>query len=582
MGLKTSVRRALRLKEIASVFLEMELHYLIDVFSLKYHLPWHQRIHTKTTSNIPHTHPDTVRQIFERLGGAFLKLGQILAIRPDLVGASYSDAFAKLLEHVEPLEFEEVKSCISECLPHGISTFKKIDKKAIASGSIAQVHKAVLPDGTVVAVKIRRPNIEKQFESDISILYSFTKLLSTRYNLEFMDPEKIIDEFQNYTLKELDLNHEARNIARFTKNFEGDPHVHIPKIYPEISSDRILVMEYIEGQHLLQDRKKSLNTEIVDKLTAAVYQQLFDNGFFHADLHPGNIFVLEKTHSNHSKRSKKSSHQKSASYKRSKLKHDTGLQIAFLDFGIVGYIDTVLKREMADLFIALIDGDLEKTAKALIELNTARSNPNVRELETGIYHSIGEYYGLSMDQIPIAKMLNKAIDVARKNQIALPAQMVLFSKSLLTLEGSCRELDPEYNIVESAKPFVRRMLTPSLNLNELPRKTAIVIREVQKMFSSVPSAVSGLERKLSLLEFRIGEIDTTFHYLSHVVWRISKLGIYSVLFASFLISASILIHTGPMYNNLSYYTIISGGLALVLLFLILLNLRDNTDLKRGE
>ncbi|MAG60344.1 hypothetical protein CL619_01015 [archaeon] len=561
MGVKQTIEQVARLREIAVVFLELELHHFIDIFSLKHHLPWHRRFHTKTNlGNDAHTHPETVRQIFERLGGGFLKLGQLLALRPDLVGVEYAKSFEKLLDHVEPLEWDELELCLEECLPKGIKSFKRISKKAIASGSIAQVHKANLHDGTTVAVKIRRPNIEKRFKSDISILYSFTKILGRRYNIEFMNPEKVIEEFETYTLKELDLTHEARNMAKFTTNFAGEKSVHIPKIYPKLSNEKILVIEFIEGEHLLEERSLKQNREVIKKLTDAVFKQLFVDGFFHADLHPGNIFVIPNNIH----------------------KRNSSLKIAFLDFGIVGYIDSVLKDQIAELFVALISGSLEKTANALINLNVNNSNPPLRDIETGIYHAIGEYYNLPIGEIPIAKMLNDCIDVARKNNISLPAQMVLFSKSLLTLEGSCRELDPSFNIVESAKPYVEKMLTPKFDFSGLPKKTLIFLHEGQKLFGRVPSTLQGLDRKLSMLENRMGTIDQTFHYLSHVVWRVSKLGIYSLLFASFLLSASILIHTGPMYYDISIYSIVAVTWALLLLFLIILNLKDATDIQRKK
>lgn len=563
MGVKQKFEQVFRLKEIATVFLELELHYLIDMFSLKYHLPFHKRFLHKNSidDEEPCTHPQTIREIFERLGGGFLKLGQLLALRPDLVGVKYAKAFEKLLDHVDPVPWDEIKDHLNNSLPQGVKTFKKIEQKPIASGSIAQVHKAILKDGTGVAVKIRRPNIEKFFEGDIAIMYSFTKILSKRYNLDFMNPEKVVEEFQYYTLKELNLKHEARNMSRFAKNFASNKNILIPTVYSDISNEKVLVMEFVTGEPLLQKRSQDQNNKVVQQLTSAVYKQLFADGFFHADLHPGNIFVI-----------KNSSHNSSSGQ----------IKIAFLDFGIVGYIDSVLKEQMGELFIALITGSLEKTAIALINLNTAKSDPNLRELETGIYHAIGEYYNLPIGQIPVAKMLNNCIDVARKNKISLPSQMVLFSKSLLTLEGSCRELAPNFNIISSAKKYVEKMLTPKVDLSTLPKKTLILLKEGQKVFGKIPLSIQSLDRKFSLLEEQVSEIDNTFHYLSHMLWRLSKIGIYSLLFASFLITAAILVHTGPQFYNVSIYSIIASGWSLLLLFLIMVNLRDATDVHRNR
>ncbi len=548
MGLKQTYQNAGRLKEIAQVFLELELHHLIDVFSFQKHLPWHKRIHKKET--LSHTQPETVRLIFERLGGAFLKLGQLLALRPDLIGKEYSKEFESLLDQVPEQPWEDIEPIINSRLKKGIKTFKSFNKKPIASGSIAQVYKAKLHNGKEVAVKVRRPGIEKQFNEDINIMFALTEILSKKYDLEFLDPEAIVTEFKKYTLKELDLNHELRNIVRFKKNFQEHKNIHIPKPYEHYCSEDILVMEFINGTQLLEKRPRQTNKKIVQTLHKAVNKQLFEDGFFHADLHPGNI-LIEKT--------------------------SKGPRIAFIDFGIVGYINKNLKKKMRNLFLALIEGSLEKTSHALIELSTNRSDPDPHKIEEGIYHAIGDYYGMPINKMPIPKMLSDLIDVARKTNLTLPSQIVLFSKSLLTLDGSARELDPTFNVVETAKPYIKKLLKEDFTPRNLAKGATSFALETKDLISNTPQMIKSFARKIQMLENSVEHIDKTTHYLSHVIWKVSKLGVYSILFSSFLVSSALLLRLQPQWNNFSAYSWVSTTIALVLLGLIILTLRDTTE-----
>jgi ubiquinone biosynthesis protein len=530
-----------RVREIVSVFAKFEMYNLVNDLEFWHHMPWHKRF--KKGKHHRTTQPKTVRLIFEELGGTFLKFGQLLALRPDLVGRAYSEEFEKLFDDIEPDPWEDILEEIEKYVPGGIKAFKSINKKALATGSIAQIHVATLYSGKKVAVKVKKPGIDEDFREDISIMEEAARIVVKKYNPVFFDPIGIVEEFKQYTIEELDLLHEQRNMARFKENFKDIKQIKIPESYPELSSSNILVMEFINGKNILDLRGKKINFPVVKYVTNAVYKQLFLDGFFHADLHPGNIYVMPNN------------------------------KIAFLDFGIVGFVNRSLKKKLKDLFIALIEGNLDKTTKALMMLNVSHYDVDNRVLEEGIYHALSDYYDLPMEKVPVVKILNDLIAVARKAHLQLPSQIVLFTKSLLTLEGFCRELDPKFNVVQSAKPYLKKLMREKLELKSLSKEAFMTSIELKDMILNLPQTAHSLSHKMKVLEERIIDIDNTFHHLSETLWRTGKLTIYSILFAAILISSSYVMTIKPLYYNVSLFAIVGTGISIVILLLIAILLK---------
>ncbi|HLC66745.1 MAG TPA: AarF/UbiB family protein [Candidatus Nanoarchaeia archaeon] len=507
---KRGVGSLLRLEQIARVLAEYELFHWLDVLELKGYLPFHRRrkVHTFDTQ------PKTLRAAFERLGGAFLKLGQVLALRPDLVGSEYSREFEKLLAAVPPESWESIVKTIENAAPKGLSTFQQINRSPIASGSIAQVHEARLPDGTRVALKIRRQNAPDQFANDIHLMEMLARRYTARHGTAVWDAVAVVEEFKQYTERELNLQHELRNMQVFAQNFSGSTVVHIPKVYPELSSEALLVMEYVEGERLLnlrQEQSVQRRKRIVRQIVDMAYQQLFLDGFFHADLHAGNIFVERQ-------------------------------KIALLDFGIVGYVDRELKEQLLALFRVLAMGDIAGTAEVLRRLHQGEE-PNMPMLREGLYFALREYYQQSLSNIPVGKVLLECIDTARRARLRLPAQLVLFAKSIVTLEGVCAAIDPEFNVVASAKPFLRKMERRAFSSENIARRLKNSTLQGMRALAELPNFTRRLEQHFRTLDARIIDIDETFGRATQGVKRAAQLLAAAILLAAVLGASALLLRT---------------------------------------
>lgn len=516
-----------RLREVAGVLFDYELHHLIKACELKMHLPFHKRFEPEHNSF--DTQPETIRKIFEKLGGAFIKLGQILALRPDLIGRDYSKEFEKLLTDVEPEDILTIKSLIK-----GIP-FSSFTPKPLGSASIAQVHKAIL-NGKTVAVKIKRPNVDRKFAEDIKIMEYLAVKIKEKYNPSYVDPVDIVEEFKKYTEKELDFEHEASNIRKFARNFSSCKDIIIPRVYEKYSTKNILIMEFEDGKNILESRNmKKLPKNIIKKVTDAVYKMLFEDRFFHADLHPGNIYFIKD-------------------------------KIIFLDFGIVGHIDEALERKLFRLFSALINGSIEKTADALLEINISNEEPDAQYLKDGLYNVLGDYYNQPLGKMNFPNIFYGAIEVARKSRIKMPAQLVLFGKSLATMEGFCRQVDPEFNIVVNAKPYVDKFISKKLSPRNFLGKAKDAAFQIHDLLAGIPETTRSMARKFSLVEERIIDIDMTFRTLIRVVWKSGKLLSLSLLLMTFMITSLMLINKQPAYYGYSLVSI--TGFAICVLFLV--------------
>ncbi len=537
-----------RLEQIASCLFKHELHYLIDLLKIKMHLPLHKQLALKKTL-ISETHPAVLREIFEELGGAFLKLGQVISLRPDLVGIELSKEFEKVLDEVPPESFRTVVEVINKNLPHGMKTFREFNSHPIASGSIAQVHAAVLDDGRKVAVKIQRPHIREIFIRDIAIMRTLAERLKENPHFEFFDPVEVVDEFKKYTLRELDFNHEAVNMIRFRKNLAGCSTILIPKVYKEFSNDKVLVMERANGEDIFRIKDKLKNNEkrfVVETISKMIIKQIFEDGFFHADLHPGNIMYLKKG------------------------------KIAILDYGIVGYLDKELKEDLYELFIGLINGDLIKVTDSLIEINVGDKDIDREALKSGLHYSLSDFYDTSMEKLPVGEVFKNMIDTAARSQLRLPSNFVLLGKSLFTVEGFCRELSPDFNIVRYAKPTLKHLAKKEFSPNKLAKDAINTAVGLKKLVVNAPRYVEDFTHKIDLIEDRVTKYEAILKDYHEWMIRIAQSVIYSILLIPILITSSILMGKEPLWFGISAYSFIGYGISLLLMLAILRAINKKT------
>jgi len=423
MSIVTTIKEVSRLRQIAVVLAEQELFFLVDRLKLKRHLPMnYSPKYLKNKSDLPRR----LRLAMENLSGAFIKLGQLLSLRADLIPKEYADEFSKLQDEVKPFKFEKVREIIESELKKPLSDiFLKFDSSPIAAASVGQVHKAMLNNGKIVAVKVQRPNIEKLFETDILLLYHIASLLEKHYpELRDYNFIEIIKEFEEYTKSELDYMSEARNIDIFYNNFRNDP-IKIPKVYWDYTSRRVLTMEFIKGVKITE--VKLNRPYYVKQIVESYMKQTMEYGTFHADPHPGNIFVNENQ------------------------------KLALLDFGIVGHISDELRDKFENLFVSLIKGDRALLADSIIDLQMVENDINIEQFKEDLSVHLSKYYDASLEKIDVSSALHDILYLARKYRMKFPSNFVLLIKATATVEGFGKEFDQKFNFVKTCMPYVEAL-----------------------------------------------------------------------------------------------------------------------------
>jgi ubiquinone biosynthesis protein len=522
-----------RIEQILSSLVKYELGHFVNVLKMKHIIPAYLRARKESYIKT-NTDPKTIKNILEELGGAFIKLGQFLSLRPDLIPHEYCEKFRELDDNVKSFNGDIAKKIVEEELKKINKKLIYFNKKPIASGSIAQVHEAIIENKKIL-IKIKRPNIENIFSSDISILKLIAKLLNERYE-HVINLNEIVEEFEKYTNDELNLMHEANNMQIFYNNFKEDKDIKIPLVYLNYCSKNVLVMEYIHGikfQKVLSfniKRKK----EISKKYSDAIFKQIFVHRFFHADPHPGNMILL---------------------------KND---KIAFVDFGITGEISNELLDKLKLTFISLISGNAEEFTESLINLNIAKKNINKENLTNQLKNLLRDYYNKSLDKMNFGIILNKAFHIAKRNHLHLPSELVLLGKTLITVEGVCVEIDPKFNIVKTYKPHLIEF-----EINDYFVKFKDKMKKMKNLFFNFPEKTETFMEDIKEVDQSMKDIDQDLKKLNtNIIYSVDIIGL-SLLFIGFLVSSVILMNFGePFIAEIPLTSFI--GFILSMFFLVIL------------
>lgn len=374
-----------------------------------------------------------VRMAIEELGPTYIKLGQVLSTRPDLVPAQFIEELAKLQDNVPPFGFSEVSRIIEAELGAPLKEFFEFfDETSFASASIGQVHRAGLADGEIVAVKVQRPGVKKIIEVDLEIMLHLATLMER--NIEEMSlyqPVKIVEEFARTLEKEIDYTIEATSMERFGRNFLADPSVYVPKVFRDTSSERVLTMEFMEGIKISDiDRidKAGYDREIITVRGADFFlKQVFEHGFFHADPHPGNIFVLPDN------------------------------VICLLDFGMTDSVDRQTREEFVDLIDSVVHQHESRAAQALLRLTNWDHEPDIRLLEKDVADFMGQHLYKPLKDIEIGKLLNRLLELVSRHRLLIPPGIFLMMKTLTIVEGVGLMLNPDFDMVKQTAPFIEQV-----------------------------------------------------------------------------------------------------------------------------
>jgi len=463
---------------------------------------------------------ERLRHALEELGPTFVKFGQILSLRGDLLPAELIKELEKLQDSVAPVPFEEIMGVLKKALKRPLEeVFCLIDEKPLAAGSLAQVHSAVLKDENVpVALKIRRPDIVRVVEIDLQILEGAVPHLSE--HLEFArtyDFVNLVKELKRALLRELNFTLEARNMQIISQSLAGEKDVIIPQVYEDYTRSAVLTMDLIEGVKL-----KDLEPENVEEREQLarigirlVVKQVLENGFFHADPHPGNFLIIEER------------------------------KVCLLDWGVVGILPSETRYEMVELIAAIVDMEAEKVLDILISLTGANvAQINEKLLLRDILEILHLYHSVTIGRLDLGQLLMDLNNMLRTHHIKLPSDLALMFKAMVTAEGTARKLYPELDVIAEIEPFINQLGIERWSISQVWRRFTRQLRLYLKLQSSLPGAIQRILQKVEQ-----GELDIKFKHenlggLQKSLDNVSNRLSFSVILGAVIIGSSMIITTG--------------------------------------
>lgn len=497
-----------RLREIIRVMTKYHFGNILEAVGLKNRLFETLKLYIKSPEEVHEPAHVRLRLVLEELGTTFIKLGQVLSTRADLVGREVAEELAKLQDEAPPFPFEDVKRVLESELGVPMEeVFSEFQEEPVASASIGQVHRARLRNGDAVAVKVQRPGIADTVKSDIMLMKYLAKLANDRVpGLRYYNLPGIVAEFERAIRKELDYHQEANNVERFRAMFMDDETVYAPYVYREYSTGRVLTMQYVDGVKLTDILKSDIkfNARVIAERGARCYfKQIFIHGFFHADPHPGNILVQK------------------------------GNVLCFLDFGMMGHLDRSFRDRLAELFILLMNYDVNGIVNQLRYMNILTEETDLEEVKYDIIDLLDRYYGADVRKVGEILTEFTMPGMIRRHRIRIPRDFVLLARVMSMAEDLGERLDPRFNGLEVAwkmtHKLIRNRLNPLRNLDEVP--AAII--ELEHIMNDLPrgliSALQKLEEGKLKMELEHRNLDEISVRIERSTNRISLAMLVSAL-----------------------------------------------------
>ena len=477
--------------------------------------------------------PERLRLMLQELGTTFIKFGQLLASRPDLVGERISEELSQLHDDNPPVGYEDIKEMIETELGGNIEDlFAEFSKTALATASIAQVHEAKLPTGERVAVKVQKPNVAEIVETDLSIM-KFIANESDRFNtsLKHLNLPAVLHEFDKSIHKEMDFDNELMNIKHLNDNFIYNDKIIVPTTYPDYSTEKVLTMEYVDGIKLSEvisgNDPKYNKILIADRIVRSYFQQLFLDGFFHADPHPGNIFVTEDN------------------------------AICYIDFGMMGSLDEDFRQDLAELMIYFSDRNIDGLINQLIRMDILNEKTDINILKSDLNDLFAKYYGVELSRFN--GIIEDLLFLMQKFDVRLPNEFVLMARGLSMVENTGLRLDPDIDVVALLKPFARKLMVQRYN----PLKMASNAKNSFFAFEHVLRALPSLISK-TIYKVEEGEVTVNIE-VKHISEIANQLSL-AIIIAALLIGSSLvmLIDVGPRFYEMPVLGFVGFTISLAL------------------
>ncbi|MFN5634871.1 MAG: ABC1 kinase family protein [Flavobacteriia bacterium] len=500
---------------------------------------------------------EKMRLVCEELGPTFVKFGQILSNRPDLLPEELILQLEKLQDNVPPMPSNIAKEVVEEELKNSVDElFAFFEPDAFASASMAQVHRATLHTGEKVAIKVQRPGIKQTILEDIRVMYSLADIFEKRIpSLKSFDPHGLVRSFEESILKELDFIHESVNIQRFTNNLTADltdKTTHAPKVYRTFTTSRILVLEFISGIKISDvgqmEARGYERKEIARRLALTYIKQVFDYGFFHADPHPGNILVTPGQH------------------------------ICFLDFGMMGVI---LDRDIemfGNLFLAVKAKDVKRVIRVLQNMSENTAIKDMRALEYAINDFVQSYGVNSIHENEMSSVLMQLKDVIVDHGLKVPPHFFLLARSMVTIEGVIHHLDPNLDLLELARPYLVKSISRKLDPIKMIKKVLTGLYDFGAYMEDFPQDFKNAIKKINTGKIKV---DLTHHGVDpmvHTMNRVTRQLVTSLVASSLIIGSTLLFinNVKPLWGQTSVYGIVGVIVA------VYLALRMRRDFRKGD
>lgn len=497
--------------------------------------------------------PVRLRSVMEDLGPTFVKLGQVLSTRPDLVPQEWADTFKSLQNNVPGVEYPLIQKTLAAEFPGQLrKIFRSIQKKPLAAGSMAQVHRAALKNGTRVVLKILRPGIRELIAVDMDILQELAGFVEKHFADKGYSPTEVVAEFAKELTRETDLMYEGRSTERLGLFFADDPDIVFPTVYWQATTKNVLCLDEIPGLPLANTPYDSFTPQVrralVENGTRAVFRQCLDLGFFHADPHPGNIIALPKG------------------------------RIAFIDCGMTGQVDERTARQLGELVTGVVDGDIERVisaAGAIADVSSEKLDD--RALRADVNQIISQFKGTPFERLNLGQVLQDFFATLRNHNVRCPADIILLIKALTTIESVGRDLDPSFELVPFVQPYLEELVKKRYGTTAIYTRLKRGLLQYLELVEDIPSEIRPIISQLRKNKLAVNLEHRGLDRLTHTIEHASRNIASALIIAALFIGSSIVILSSHT-QGLTTLTILGiAGLAAAAFLTILMMLRNRKE-----